>query len=73
MASFQNPSTSLAKKSSERNGLSNFGRGSPEEHSWIIIAKSIHCLRRRIHLNVFLFLAQAAILFNEAERFGQFW
>ena len=56
----------------ERNGLSNFGRGSPKESSSKIILKSMHPLRRRSHLKVFLFLAMAAILFNGVERFGQF-
>ena len=39
----------------------------------LIISKSMHWLRRRSHLKVFLFLALAAILFNGAERFEQFW
>ena len=49
------------------------GGQSPKEHSCKIISKSMHWLRRRSHLNVFLFLAMAAILFNGAERFEQFW
>ena len=57
----------------ERNGLSNFGGQSPKEHSCIIISKSMHWLRRRSPLKLFLFLALAAILFNGAERFEQFW
>ena len=57
----------------EGNGLSSFGRQSLKEHSCIIISKSMHWLRRRSHLKVFLFLAVAAILFNGAERFEQFW
>ena len=57
----------------ERNGLSSFGGHSPKEHSCIIISKPMHWLRRRNHLKVFLFLALAAILFNEVERFEQFW
>ena len=57
----------------EWNGLSNFGRGSPKEHSYIIVSKSMNWLRRRSQLKVFLFLALAAILFNGAEQFGQFW
>ena len=36
-------------------GLSNFCRQSPKEHSCIIISKSMHWLRRRSHLKVFLF------------------
>ena len=57
----------------ERKGLSNFGRQSPKEHSCIIFLKSMHWLRRISQLKVFLFLALAAILFNGAERFEQFW
>ena len=53
-------------------GLSNFGRGSPKEPSCKIISKSMHWLRRRSRLKVFLFLALEAILFNGAERFEQF-
>ena len=49
--------------SSERNGLSNVGRGSLKEHSFEIISKYIHWLMRRRRLNVFLFLALPAILF----------
>ena len=44
--------------------MSNFGRGSPKDPSCKFILKSMHCLRRRSCLKVFLFLAQAAILFN---------
>ena len=51
----------------DQNSSSNFGRGSPKEHSWIYIPKSIHWLRRRCRLQVFLFLALVAILFNKAE------
>ena len=56
----------------ERNGLSNFGRGSPKEPSCKIILKSKHSLRRRSRLKVLLFLSMAASLFNGAERFEQF-
>ena len=59
--------------STERNGLSNFGRSLPTEPSCKIISKSMNWLRRRSHLKVFLFFAVAAILFNVAERFEQFW
>ena len=59
--------------STERNGLSNFGRRLPNEPSCKIISKSMHWLRRRSHLKVFLFLALAAILFIGEERFEQFW
>ena len=37
----------------------------------MIISKSMHWLRRRSRLKVFLFLALVAILFNRAERFEQ--
>ena len=57
----------------EQNDLSNFGGQSPKEHSCIIISKLMHWLRRLSRLKVFLFLALAAILFNRAERFEQFW
>ena len=53
-------------------GLSNFGRQSPMEQSCIIISKSMHWLRRKSHLKVFLLLALAAILFNGVEQFEQF-
>ena len=56
-----------------RNGLSNFGRGSPKEPSCKIISKSMRWLRRRSRSKDFLFLAPVAILFNGAERFEQFW
>ena len=48
-----------------------FGRGSPKKHSCIIISKSIHWLKRRSGLKLFLVLALAAILFNGAEPFEQ--
>ena len=53
--------------------MSNFGRVSPKKHSCIIISKSIFWFWRRSRLKGFLFLALAAILFNRAERFEQFW
>ena len=43
------------------------------KHSCIIIPKSNFWFRRRSRLKVFLFLALAAILFNGAEQFEQFW
>ena len=55
--------------STERHSLCNFGGQSPKEHSCIIISKSMHWLRRRSHLKVFLFLALVAILFNGADWF----
>ena len=55
------------------NGFSNFGGQSPKEPSYKIILRSMHWLRKKSRLKVFLFLALAAILFNGAERFEQFW
>ena len=37
----------------EQDGLSNFGRQSPKEHSCVIISKSMHWLRRRSPFKVF--------------------
>ena len=88
MKLFQNLSTNLAKESVKSlflfialvailfnvaELLSNFGRGSPKKHSFIIISKYILWFRRRSHLKVFLFLTLAAILFNGVEWFEQFW
>ena len=55
----------------ERNGLSNFGRELPKKHSCEIISKSVHHFSRKSRL--LLFIALAAILFEEAERFEQVW
>ena len=60
----------------EQNDLSNFGRQSPKEHSCIIISKSMHWLRRRSRLKVFLFLALAAKIScsteqNDLSNFGR--
>ena len=57
----------------ERLEQCNFGGQLPKENSCITFIKSMHWLRRRSHLKVFLFLALAAILFNGAEQFEQFW
>ena len=59
--------------STERNGLSNFGRGSPKEHSCEIISKSVNDLAEEVVKSLFLFIALAAILFDIAESFEQFW
>ena len=56
----------------EPNGLSNFGRGSPKEHSCEIISKSATDLAEEVVKSIFLFIALAAILFNVAEIFEQF-
>ena len=53
----------------ERNNFSNFGSGSPKEHFYEIILKSVNWSRRRCHLKVFLFIALVAILFSRAEQF----
>ena len=53
--------------STEGNGLSNFGRGSPKESSCKIISKSMQSLRRISRLKVFLFVAMAVTLFNGEE------
>ena len=57
----------------ERNGLSNSGRQSPEEHSCEIISKSVNHLAEEVVKSLFLFIALAAILFNIAESFEKFW
>ena len=46
---------------------------SPEYHWNQIISKSLHRFSRRSPLKLFLFIALAAILFNRAEGFEQFW
>ena len=58
--------------STERNGLSNFGRGSPKEHSCEII-QNLSTDLAEVVKNLFLFIALAAILFDVAESFEQFW
>ena len=61
----------------ERNGLSNFGRGSVEGHLRNIPAKLFQNLSTDLAeeavKSLFLFIALAAILFNVAESFEQFW
>ena len=57
----------------ERNGLSNFGRQSPREHSCEIISNLSTDLAEEVVKSLFLFIALAAILFNVAESFEQFW
>ena len=61
----------------ERNGLRNFGRGSPKEDFCEIITTSIHQFRRKSLLRVFFFsffyfLVLVVILFIRAEQFEQF-
>ena len=42
--------------------MSNFGGQLPKEHSCIIISKSMHWLRRRSHLKVFLIFSSGGHL-----------
>ena len=57
----------------KRNGLSNFGKGSPKEHTCVIIFK-IHPLvkEKKFFKGFSFFLALAAILLNGAEQSEQF-
>ena len=58
----------------EMGNLSNFSRGLAKEHLCEIISKSVHQFSsRRLFKTFFLFIALAAILFNKAEQFEQFW
>ena len=58
----------------ERNGLSNFGRQSPKEHSCEIISKSVKTyLAEEVVKSLSIFITLVAILFNIAESFEQFW
>ena len=57
----------------ERNGLGNFDGGLTKEHSCDIISKSVHQFSKEIVWSFFLFIALAAIWFNGAELFEQFW
>ena len=57
----------------ERNGLSNFGRQSPKEHFCENFQNLSTDLAEEVVKSIFLFIALAAILFNEAEFFEQFW
>ena len=52
----------------ERNSLSNFGRQSPKEHSCENLSTDLAEVK-----SLFLFIALAAILFNVAELFEQFF
>ena len=72
MQLFQSSSTGK-REEVEWNGLCSFGRGSHKEYSCIIISKSIHWLRQKSRLKVFLFFALEAILFRGVEGFEQFW
>ena len=87
MKLFQNLSTNLAEEvikclflfialvacSTEWNGLSNFGRGSPKKASCIIISKFMHWLRRRSHLKVFSIFSSGGHLVQWSGTFEQFW
>ena len=50
-----------------------FGRELPKELSCETISKSVHDLAKELVKSFFLFIALAAILFNGAEPFEQFW
>ena len=56
----------------KQNDLSKFSKGFSKEHSGEIISKSVNRFSRS-RLKVFLFIALAAILFNQAEHLEQFW
>ena len=55
-----------------QNSLSNLSRELPKEPSCKIISKSATDLAEVVQ-SIFLFIALAAILFNVAEFFEQFW
>ena len=55
----------------ERNGLSNFGR--PKELPVKLFQNLSTDLAEEVVKSIFLFIALAAILFNVAEFFEQFW
>ena len=57
----------------ERNGLSNFGRQSPKKHSVKLFQNLSTDVAEEVVKSIFLFIALAAILFNVAEFFEQFW
>ena len=57
----------------EQNGLSNFGRQSPKKHSCEIFQNLSTDFAEEVVKSIFLFIALAAILFNVAEFFEQFW
>ena len=52
--------------------MSNFGRQSPKEHSYMIFLIDA-LVKEEKSFKGFLFLALAAILFSGTERFEQFW
>ena len=56
-----------------QNSLSSFSRELPKEPSCEIISKSDTDLAAEVVWSSFLFIALAAILFNGAEPFEQFW
>ena len=53
--------------------MSNFDGQSPKEHSCEIISNLSTDLAEEVVKSLFLFIALAAILFNVAESFEQFW
>ena len=56
-----------------QNSLSNFSRELPKEPSCEIISKSATDLAEEVVQSSFIFIALAAILFNGAEPFKDFW
>ena len=57
----------------ERNGLRDFGRKSPKEQCCEIFQNLSTDLADEVVKSLFLSIALAAILFNIAESFEQFW
>ena len=57
----------------EQNGLSNSGRQSPKEHCCELFQNLSTDLAEEVVKSIFLFIALAALLFNVAEFFEQFW
>ena len=57
----------------EWNGLSNFGRGSLRNIPVKLFQNLSTHLAEEVVKSLFLFIALAAILFNVAESFEQFW
>ena len=59
--------------SAEQNHLCNFGRGYHEEQFCEIILNLDHWFRKRYCLKDFLSTSLAALMFDGAEQFMQFW
>ena len=54
--------------SAEQNHFSNFGRGSPKEHSCEIISKSGYWSRKRCHLKLFVIFSSDGQLHSSGQR-----